>query len=69
MGSENMGRPGQLVPGKAYWLCSNYFNGGRFCQERVQRVVFSSYRAHPGEVVVRIDSKSVVVARKDIFIG
>lgn len=67
MDSRNLDRPGQLIPGKTYWLCLKYFDCERLCKEKTQSVVFSSYRAHPAEVVVRINQKSVIVARKDIY--
>ena len=68
MNNKIMYRPGKLVPGNNYWLLTKYINESRLCKENIQRVVFRSYRAHPAEVIVVIDNKSVIVSRKDIYL-
>ncbi len=56
-------QPDQLHPGRGY-LYQTRDDGGN---QAAVRVVFVGYRPNPGEVLVRLDGKTIIVSRRKLF--
>ena len=58
-------QPDQLHPGRGY-IYHSRDDGGN---QAAFRVVFVGYRPNPGEVLVRLDGKTIVISRRKLFSG